>query len=59
MQNGPPRDPSEDGSESAGEMNPKEPTQEELDADREANPDTSEQVGGIDRDGGGGGGGSE
>jgi hypothetical protein len=52
MQN-PPRDPSEDGSESAGEMHPKEPTQEELDADRKANPDKSKQVDGSERDAGG------
>lgn len=34
-------------------MRPKEPTQAELDADRAANPDTSKQVDGAERDGGG------
>lgn len=50
------RDDSEFGGESVGQ-NPMDqgrvPTQEELDADRAANPDTSEQVGGSERDGGG------
>jgi hypothetical protein len=53
------RDKSEDGSESAGgdNMHPKEPSQAELDKDRKANPDTSKQAEGSDRDAGGGGGG--
>lgn len=56
MSNGKKRDDSEFGGESAGNpMDPgKVPTQEELDKDRAENPDTSEQVGGADRDAGGG-----
>jgi hypothetical protein len=47
------RSKSEDGSDSAGEMHPKEPSQAQLDADRKANPDHSKQVDGVERDGGG------
>jgi len=50
------RSKSEDGSESAGEMNPPEPSQAELDKDRAENKDISDQVGGAERDAGGGGG---
>jgi hypothetical protein len=38
-------------------MHPQEPSQAELDKDRKANPDTSKQVDGADRDAGSGGGG--
>jgi len=50
----PHHDPSKDGGEAdtSTVQNPKEPTQAELDADRAANPDTSEQV--SDKDNGGG-----
>lgn len=48
------RDPSEFGGDTAPEtQNPTEPTQAELDADRAANPDTSEQVSDTDSGGGG------
>lgn len=50
-----PDDSSKFGGDTApGTMNPKEPDQAALDADRAANPDTSEQVGGAERDAGGG-----
>jgi hypothetical protein len=45
-----PRDPSEYGGDSPADiMNPKEPSQAELDADRAANPDRSKQVAGAER----------